>query len=217
MSCELVIWDFNGTLLDDVSVGIDSVNALLSKRGMKTLSGVDEYYAVFGFPIIDYYRRLGFDFTKESYDTVAHEWVNEYLSRVPEAPLREGITEVLERIKEKNVPQMIMSATEENMLKEQIGFLGIKEYFFEIIGNSDIYAHSKKERAEEWIKKQDVKNVLFIGDTLHDLQVANAIGAHCILLEGGHQSREVLESSKAFVTDTNGLLSIINCDCPQYF
>ena len=71
-----IIWDFNGTILDDVQLGIRCVNTMLSKRGLPVLPDVEAYRQVFGFPIEAYYRRLGFDFEKEDYHTVlAPEWV----------------------------------------------------------------------------------------------------------------------------------------------
>ena len=73
-----VIWDFNGTLLDDVQAGIDSVNTLLVEREIPTVESVEKYREVFRFPIIDYYRALGFDFDAEPYEIIAHEWVENY-------------------------------------------------------------------------------------------------------------------------------------------
>ena len=65
-----IIWDFNGTILDDVSIGIESVNIMLSRRKMKTIDSVEEYREIFGFPIKEYYKRCGFDFEAEDYETV---------------------------------------------------------------------------------------------------------------------------------------------------
>ena len=77
MKYDHVIWDFNGTVLDDMQVGIDSVNEMLAARGLPTLSGVTEYRAAFDFPVEDYYRRLGFDFDREDFKTcLAPLWVS---------------------------------------------------------------------------------------------------------------------------------------------
>ena len=78
MKYDCIVWDFNGTIMDDVQIGIESVNVLLKKRGLKTLDSREEYQSKFGFPIVDYYARLGFDFDKEPYSDIAVEWVNEY-------------------------------------------------------------------------------------------------------------------------------------------
>ena len=120
-----VVWDFNGTLLDDLGIGIRAVNALLRRRGMKTLASPEEYHAVFCFPIEEYYRRLGFDFSREPYEELAVEWVREYRAIEGTAPLRSGAVELLSRLRARGIRQVVLSATEENMLREQLSALGI--------------------------------------------------------------------------------------------
>ena len=82
MNIDRVIWDFNGTILDDVDTGIEAVDVLLAKYGLPELKTRERYYEVFGFPIIDYYRRIGFDFEKTDYSILANEWVEIYLEKV---------------------------------------------------------------------------------------------------------------------------------------
>lgn len=189
----LVIWDFNGTILDDTGIGIESVNRLLLRRGLKKIENIEQYHKVFGFPIIEYYKRLGFDFEKESYELLAKEWVKEYSSLELCAPLRPFVKELLEKISTLGIKQVILSASEKNMLVRQVEALGISRYFDEILGIDDIYAYGKEEMAKKWMEKQHVKNVLVIGDTEHDAEVAEKIGADCILISGGHQGKETLE------------------------
>jgi len=93
------IWDFNGTILDDVDTGIRSVNKLLKDRGLPTIESREDYYAHFRFPIIEYYRSLGFDFSKEPYEKIAPLWVAEYLENVKTAGLCEGVLAALERFR----------------------------------------------------------------------------------------------------------------------
>lgn len=126
---EYCIWDFNGTILDDVDAGIKSVNKLLADRGLPTLNGREDYHKYFRFPIKDYYSSLGFDFQRESYETLAPIWVEQYLINVREAPLREGVAETLEAFKTAGIKQIVISATELKMLKGQLASLGIDNYF----------------------------------------------------------------------------------------
>ena len=188
-----VVWDFNGTLLDDLGIGIRAVNALLSRRGMRTISSPEEYHAVFCFPIEEYYRRLGFDFSREPYEVLAVEWVREYRAIEGSAPLREGALSLILRLCEAGVRQIVLSATEETMLGEQLRALGIAEYFDEILGRSDIYAESKLALAER-LSERLSGGVLVIGDTEHDLETARVLGADAVLLRGGHASDEALAS-----------------------
>ena len=55
-SINVILWDWNGTLLDDVEVCIESMNSMLSKR-KKPLLTREHYKEIFTFPVIDYYRK----------------------------------------------------------------------------------------------------------------------------------------------------------------
>ncbi len=61
---ELILWDWNGTLLDDVDLCVDALNRLLAEFGYPQRYDHDQYRAIFGFPIEEYYIRAGFDFSK---------------------------------------------------------------------------------------------------------------------------------------------------------
>ena len=188
-----ILWDFNGTILDDVDAGIESVNTLLRRRGLNTVQSRQDYYKVFGFPIIDYYKRLGFDFEKEDYKTeVAPEWVKEYLINSKHSTLRQGIWEILDFFKAQGLKQTIISASESDMLESQLIALGVREYFCEIYGLDNIHAAGKNSLGLLWKERNTGAKALFIGDTEHDAAVAAEIGADCILIEGGHSSPDAL-------------------------
>ena len=184
-----LVWDFNGTILDDVQLGIDCVNPMLEARGLPIIPTADAYREIFGFPIDDYYRRLGFDFEKEDYDTVlAPEWVARYLAGESACPMNEGVKETICAVKAAGIPQVLLSATKIEMLIAQLERLGIRGDFDEVIGLDNIHARSKKAQAMEWRVRNPEARPLFIGDTEHDADVANAVGGDCVLFLGGHQS-----------------------------
>lgn len=206
-----IIWDFNGTLFDDVDAGISSVNKMLSERGLKTISNKDEYREVFKFPIINYYRDLGFDFESEPYEVLAPIWVELYNENSKSSSLCAGAKELLEYFKEKNIPQILLSATERNMLLGQINELGIRGYFEDVLGLDNIHAYSKKDIAIEWLRKQKDIKPLFIGDTEHDAQVARAVCADCILVAQGHQSKDtLLKCGYPVYNDLGEVMEILN-------
>lgn len=194
MKYTCIVWDFNGTIMDDVEIGIDSVNVLLQKRGLKTLESREEYQRIFGFPIIDYYRRLGFDFDREPYEDIAVEWVNEYVARECTAKTIDGVKEMLEFFKRGNIKQIIISACEQTMLDRNLKMLGVSEYFDTVCGINNIYASSKEAIGVAWREQNPNEKLLFIGDTDHDCDVARAMGADCILVAQGHQSFETLSA-----------------------
>ena len=188
-----LIWDFNGTILNDVALGIESANYLLAAHGLPLIQSVEQYRELFGFPIQDYYLRMGFDFDKTPYSELAVEWVAYYLECKHRATVFEGIPSALARAQALGISQLILSATELEMLKGQVEELGLLSYFNELLGLGNIRAHSKKEIGLQWRAQNPQARVLMIGDTDHDAEVALAMGADCVLLCCGHQSRERLE------------------------
>lgn len=197
-----ILWDFNGTILNDVEVGFESANILLTRHGLNELKSIEEYRKIFCFPIIDYYRKLGFDFNKNPYSELAVEWVSIYNENVYKAKLYDGIIRLLNEINKSKSPQLILSATELKMLKGQLKFLGISEYFDMVLGTGDIYAYSKEEIAINWANIVKPKNALLIGDTTHDKTVADAAGFDCILVANGHEDKQRLIETNATVVDS---------------
>ena len=148
------------------------------------------------------FKKLGID--AEDYDIVANEWVAEYLAREKTAPLCRGAREVMEYFHSNGVRQVIISASEINMLKRQVESLGVGKYFDEILGKNDVYASGKGEVAEKW-RRDNPGEMLFIGDTDHDLDTAEIMKADCVLVACGHQSYERL-SALAADSDTNAVV-----------
>jgi len=208
-----IVWDFNGTILDDVKVDIEVVNLLLQRRGLPLIPSSEAYREVFGFPIEDYYRRIGFDFSKESYADVAKEWVIEYRLREPTAPMRDGVLSVLDFVSAKGIPQTVISASEVGVLREQLNHLGISDRFEKICGIDNIYAASKTALAVSWVNTRKPGRVLMIGDTDHDAETSRAAGFDLVLIEGGHMSRSALIGTGATVfSDFNELLEAFSND-----
>jgi len=186
-----IIWDWNGTLLDDVDWCISRINTMLKKRGLSALDA-GTYRRIFGFPIIDYYRRAGFDFDKEPFEKLAVEYIELYHSEESNALLFQGAEEMLAAFQRQGIRQVILSASETGNLLSQMKPFGISAYFDEILGVSNILGGGKIEVGLEYIRRARPERAVFIGDTVHDKEVADALGADCVLIASGHQCREIL-------------------------
>ncbi len=188
-----IIWDWNGTLLDDVSECLAVLNELLRRRGLPLLTE-EQYRSRFDFPVIDFYIGMGFDFEKESFDDIAHEYHAGYVQKIKECRLQPGAREVLHAFDEAGLSQSLLSAYQRERLKEAVAFFNLDVHFTKLIGMNDYYAHSKVDNGKRWVNElsYDPGEILFIGDTCHDYEVAQAIGANCILVTFGHQNRDRL-------------------------
>ena len=187
-----LIWDINGTIMDDVKAGIDSVNQMLSERSLPIIPSVEAYRDIFDFPIEEYYRSLGFDFVKEPYEVLAPIWVELYEKNSKSSPLCLGAAETMAAAKERGVRQIVLSACEIGMLRRNLASYGVLDYFDEVIGLDNIHAQNKIALAEFWRENNSTAKALLVGDTDHDFETTSAIKADCVLYSGGHQSEERL-------------------------
>ncbi len=206
-----LIWDWNGTLQNDVWLCVDIMNSLLQKRNKPTIT-LRQYREIFGFPVKDYYEKAGFDFSLESYETLAAEYILEYDNRSRECNLQPSAADILSLCTERNLAQYILSASQQKPLELNIAHYGLEKYFHRVVGLSDFYAKSKIENGNKLVTEIDTsnKNIVLIGDTLHDYEVAQAIGVDCILFSAGHQSKKRLNGCGVVVIDNlSDLLSVI--------
>lgn len=190
-----VLWDWNGTLLNDVDFCVQTIDLMLAKRGLPVLGSLAAYHAVFRFPVIDYYREAGFDLEREPFEELAVEYMALY--HHPEAVARYALhsdaTTVLHDLSVRGLTQVVLSASERTNLLLQMSPFHITDCFDEILGISDIYARGKTEIGQAYMARNDVGRAVLIGDTTHDYEVARALGADCLLVARGHQSRETLQ------------------------
>ncbi|MBN2879740.1 MAG: HAD family hydrolase [Clostridia bacterium] len=195
MKYKHIIWDYNGTILDDAQLVLDTLNHMLQKRDLPTCS-MEKYREIFDFPVIKCYSEVGFDFDKYPFAELADEFTHIYEENFASCGLRNGAAEVIARLDAQGYQQSILTAGREKHIKKEIGFFGLGEYIKEVTGLHNNKAESKVFLAEKHLNKikVDPKYILFIGDTTHDNEVADAIGCDCVLLAGGHQSEERLNS-----------------------
>lgn len=196
LDCKAIIWDYNGTLLNDLSIGVECINRMLSKRELPLLS-TERYREVFTFPVKKYYESIGFDFNRENWDKAAKEFIQHYTSLLPQSEIFPEALELLSKFSANGKKQFILSAMEQNMLNQSTQNENIITYFDEISGIDNIYASSKIENGLQLIKKYKLqaKEVCLLGDTTHDYEVAKKLGCQCILIAAGHQSYNKLKQT----------------------
>lgn len=211
INVQYIFWDWNGTLLDDAEICMHTMNSMLQKRQMPLLH-LEYYKSIFGFPVIDYYQKIGFDFKIESFEDLSVEFIEMYNNELEFAPLIEGAKEVLHHFKNTEHKNIIISAMKQDMLLKSVRDKKVEDYFSDILGISNIYADSKSKIALDFVQKNLINknDIVLIGDTAHDYEVAEAIGCRCILIADGHQSEERLKETGAEVISTlSNLLTTI--------
>ncbi len=209
-----IIWDWNGTLLNDTGICVKCMNSLLEKRGLPLLDR-EKYREIFTFPVKDYYEKAGFDFTGEEFEKPALEFIELYYDRLPDANLFPETMTVLNELANRGYYQTILSAMEHDSLVMSLQDKGVLGFFDLVNGINDHYAHSKLEVGTELLKKMNFRKeeIILLGDSLHDMEVANKLNLDFILIANGHQSKQRLRNKTSHVVD--GLTDILKLldDC----
>ena len=194
-----IIWDWNGTLQDDVLAAVVGINVLLKQREMP-LVDIQKHRELFSFPARNYYIALGFDLEKENWDEMSNTFIKAFLAE-PSTDLFDWTIPTLSYFKEHSVGMSLVSAAELKTLIKSVEKYGILHYFDNIVGLTDHGAGSKAENAKSLVSTFDIPldEIYLIGDTSHDKEVADYVGCNCILVESGYESRERLLNSGAKV------------------
>ncbi|MFA3782275.1 HAD family hydrolase [Melioribacteraceae bacterium 4301-Me] len=198
-----IIWDWNGTILNDVDLCVEIINSLLTSRNLPAIDKV-RYKEIFTIPVKNYYAKLNFDFIREPFELLGKIWMEQYELRKYECSLYDGVVDLLEKIKLRGIGQSILSAYSQSTLENLVEHFGLTEYFSYVVGLDNIYAASKLHLGRDLMGKlgNGKGETLVIGDTLHDFEVAKEIGADCILVSYGHQDRKRLSSVGVKVIDS---------------
>ena len=204
-----IIWDWNGTLLNDRWLCVEGINQALIKRGLNPISE-DQYRNIFTFPVKDYYKRLGFDFEKEPFEVAGDEFVDYYGKNFHKAKLQKGTRNLLRKIQSKSISQSILSAAMERYLLDWIKVHKLQNYFLEIVGIDNQYANGKIEEGIKLINKlpYQKEDIAMIGDTNHDSDVAEELNIACILIDHGHVNNKRLKKTGRAVV--SNLMDVIN-------
>lgn len=206
-----IIWDWNGTLFNDVELCAGTMNFLLKQESHPTIS-LKKYKEIFTFPVVDYYKIAGHTFAKNSFEVLGKQFMDEYEKKKLDCGLYPGAVEILEELSYQDFTQHLLSAYEQESLNKIVRHFGIKDYFKYIIGLDNIYASGKMQLGKNLLslirKNGKSEKILLIGDTTHDFEVAKELGVDCALISHGHQDKERLLKHGVSVFDSFNELKI---------
>lgn len=178
-----IIWDWNGTLLDDNHASLSALNAILLRRGLETVD-LDYYRKNFAFPVRYFYESLGVKIECEDWDALAQEYHDAY--HECELRLAADAKDALEFVRDNGVSQAVVSAMREDYLISDMDRFGIRPYFESVLGTNNLDGCSKLSRIRDYVALAGGREeYVVIGDSLHDKEVADAIGARCVFYGGG--------------------------------
>lgn len=197
-----ILWDWNGTILNDTPVAFEATNILLERYGYPTIT-LEYYRDNIDTPIVNFYSKI-FDLNKHDMQMLDDEWGVLYNQLSDKIGLHEGVKELLRFFADENCCQVILSAFRtEEITKYARKFL-LEKYFDDILGTQNIVMESKTIRGKSYMNEHKFapEQTLYIGDTVHDCETALALGVDCVLFSGGQQSPKLLQKCGVPVSDS---------------
>ena len=202
MRYDTILWDFNGTLVDDAALACAAVNDSLARRGLPPLT-LERYRACVDTPIVRFYEQV-FDLSTVSFETLASEFHTYYAAHAAQAPLAAGAAGLLAKLRGQGIRQWVVTASAQDDVCAALRTRGALAYFDAVLGAADRRAESKVERTLAHFRRQglDPARAVVVGDCVHDFEVAQALGTACVLVSYGHQNADDLRRCGVPVVDT---------------
>ena len=188
-----IIWDWNGTIIDDVGIALDAVNDMLREQDRPEIT-VEEYRKAMDTPILRFYEQF-FDMDVTDFDWIAERFQSYYETHKDQLRLHEGVEGLLESCRQRGCHQVILSSSATRIIQFYAVLFGVADYFEAVLGADDLLASGKIERAVEYFEQNKIpkEETVMIGDSVHDFEVSQTLGIDCILMSGGHQDLQSLQ------------------------
>jgi phosphoglycolate phosphatase-like HAD superfamily hydrolase len=197
-----LVWDWNGTLLDDFTLVLDATNASLASVGGPTVTA-EEHRRDFRRPIVDYYAHvLGRPVTPAEFHALDDAFHVAYRAGLDECQLA---PDAVAAIAAWAGPQSLLSMFFHEELVPAVTRRGLLAHLRRIDGLRDAVGGGPKEphlRTHLAALEIEPADCVLIGDSIDDAEAAGSVGARVVLYAGGFTDLERLQATGAPVART---------------
>ncbi|MGB6164290.1 MAG: HAD hydrolase-like protein [Pseudonocardiaceae bacterium] len=202
-----IVWDWNGTLLDDLHATVDAVNFSLHSAGFAGIT-VERYCLQYGRPLEVFYGRLvGRRLTSAEWRKLDRSFSQRYLNSIVPCSLADDAFDALEWWSPRS--QSLLSMSDHDNLVDVTNEYNVNKYFMRVDGRRGVSGASKFEYLARHVKllRQECpiltpETICVIGDSVDDATAAVQIGATAILYAGGYTHRAALDRVGVPVAET---------------
>ena len=202
-----VIWDWNGTLFDDLHIVVESVNASLAQLGALPIDA-DGYRDHYTRPVHRFYDRLlDREVTAEEWRQIDATFHDTYRLALPRADLALDARDALETVADRGWTQSILSMWWHEELVPFVEERGVDQFMQRVDGNRHDAGETKQIHLERHLEALGISErgagaFLVVGDALDDAQAAIAAGVPCVLYDSGSHHRAELEAAGVPVVES---------------
>lgn len=195
-----IVYDWNGTLLDDSHLALESFNRTFECFGHKRVS-LEKFREIYVYPNT-FFGEIGFgeEEIENHFPEMMQKIVDFYSEVAHKAQLRDGAKQLLVKMKGAGVRQIILSNSVMSDIIEQLARLGIGEIFDAVLAHKSADDHAarkeKKDLLVDYMKENNLNptRMISVGDAVGELIFSKNLGVGCVAITGGIMSESRLRA-----------------------
>lgn len=207
-----IVWDWNGTLLNDFVEVVRAANAELARLGAEPLAA-DDYRARFTRPVRAFNESvLGRALSDEEWELLDQRFHDSYAQAQPRCALAEGAPVALRRAADAGMTQSLLSMAPHDHLLSALEPYDIAHFFVRVDGNTGPAGAPKERSLRRHLQELglDSADVWLVGDSVDDALAARAVGAQVVLVESGScQTADLLEQYADVVSTVTQAVDLV--------
>jgi phosphoglycolate phosphatase len=191
---ELLVFDWDGTLLDSAGTIVACIQAAAADVGLTPPSD-ERARHVIGLGLHEALRYALPELVPERHAELADRYRDHYLSRDHELPLFQGAAELVHSLAADGYRLAVATGKSRKGLDRAFAASGLGECFHASRCADECHSKPHPQMLEELMDELGVLPglTLMIGDTTHDLQMAMNAGVGALAVAYGAHRRDVLE------------------------
>ena len=205
-----VVWDWNGTLFDDLDIVVAAVNVSLRAVGAGPIDA-DRYREVYQRPLHRFYETLlGRPVPPEEMASIDLDFHDAYHALLDQARLTVDARRAVDLVAARGQTQSVLSMWWHDRLVPAVRYFALDDYMLAVDGHRGPAGASKQNHLARHVEqlvrlfpgRVESRGMTVIGDVTDDADAARAVGVGCVLYDGGSQPRAALEATGAPVASS---------------
>lgn len=185
-----IIFDLDGTIADS----FDHVAAFMAKQaGIKHLNPIEKNL-LRGMSMVGMARRLGFHWWHGP--MLLHKGRREMSKNMHLFKSFPGIPDLIKKLHAEGHELFVLSSNSKKNIKYFLKHQKLEKYFVDYYGGIGVFSKTPALRRLLKDHEIDVKDAVYIGDEVRDIEAARAIGLRIIAVSWGFASRDNLVAAK---------------------
>ena len=185
-----ILFDWSGTLADDLRPVLKASNAIFRDFGRKELT-LDEFRQHFRLPFAGFYAQFIPEASSEGLETLYDRF---FTGMHGEVELIPGAREMLDFCKATSRRTFLLSTIKTTHFIDQAGRLGVLDAF----EHPYTQVMDKREKIREILRERNLipSETIFVGDMIHDIETARHGGVMSVAVLTGFDSLEKLAPAR---------------------